>query len=155
MAKKPRSAKQKAATKRMLAANKRASKPKKKRKFTSKPTVRRKTVAKKKGSKRRKKTITISISRLIKCTLQYSNLTRQDPWDQADRLLGALIDGGDVGEAFISEVVGTVRGTADSLRSRPFETVAYAIGIEWIYSTIMGFVGRRQIWKVGKYRVTT
>jgi hypothetical protein len=154
MVKTPRSAKQKAATKKLVAANKRASRPKKKRVLTKK-TVRRKTVAKKKGSKRRKKYVTISISRLIKYTMQYSNLTGQDPWDQADRLLGALIDGGDVGEAFISEVVGTVRGTADSIRSRPFETVAYAIGIEWIYSTIMGFVGRKQIWKVGKYRVTT
>ena len=114
--------------------------------------VRRRRAPVKKRARRSKKYTTISLMDIGHVAVQYSNMTGQPLGGVLDQVTKTLIDGqGDILEIMMTQVQSGVQNITEN----PWGIAVRAAAIAFFVSQVKSIVGRKKIFTIGKFRITS
>ena len=117
-----------------------------------KTMVRRRRAPIKKRARRSKKYTTISLMDIGHIAVQYSNMTGQPLGTVLDEVTKTIIDGqGDILEIMMAQVQAGV----NNITENPWGIAVRAAAIAFFVTQIKHIVGRKKIFTVGRFRITS
>lgn len=100
-----------------------------------------------------KKTKTVSLMSVAHITVQYSNITGQPLGTVIDQVTEAIMGSGN--DDILDIMMAQIQAASNNITERPMGTSLKAAGIYLLYNEARKLVGRKTIFRLGNWRLST